>query len=503
MLPRFVERLLDGEKEWEVKELEAGDVSMIDYRLLNGSAHDSTEEIVFTDDYNSKNGIFCFRGNAQRNSPTRGVLSKRPSGIRVDWEFETGFDARATEFGTWGGGSGWTGQPLVIMWPKELKQRLFGMNPELIAQENAKEVIVGSLCGNIYFIDWQTGKATRPHLSIANPIKGTVSVDPRMNGLLYVGQGIPNGDRFGSYVFNMFTGQEIFHRSGLDPSARRLWGAFDSNPLVDAKTGYWFHPAENGQIYKTKVTNSSVIPPALKLNYGVAKHPDYGLEASFGAWNNYGFFGDNGGNVFCLNLMTMRPVWYLDNLDDTDASMVLDLQESKHPFLYLGNEVDKQGVSGTAAIRKIDALTGKEVWQVSRTCAGSSLAGKINSGGVLASVLPGKKKAVNLVYGIFSRVEGGLGGEFVAINKSTGKEVFSIRMDHYSWASPIDLYDSAGNCYVFFTDVYGTIYLIDGVSGEMIVKRKMECVWESSPVAWGNRIVLGARGRKIYSFILE
>lgn len=201
--------------------------------------------------------------------------------------------------------------------------------------------------------------------------------------------------------------------------------------------------------------------------------------------------------------MTMRPVWWIDNYDDTDASMVLDLQEKGQPFLYVGNEVDKQGEDGLAHIRKLDGLTGKEVWSVNRACRGTSVGGRVNSGGVLASVLPGKKKASDLVFGIFSRVNGSMKGEFVAINKKTGKEKYVIQMDNYSWASPIDLYDKKGNCYVFFTDVYGNVYLIDGVTGEIIVKEKMECVWESSPVAWGNRIVLGSRGNRIFSFLIE
>jgi hypothetical protein len=76
-------------------------------------------------------------------------------------------------------------------------------------------------------------------------------------------------------------------------------------------------------------------------------------------------------------------------------------------------------------------------------------------------------------------------------------------MDAYSWASPIDLYDKDGNCYVFFTDVYGGVYLINGVSGAIIVKQRMDAVFESSPVAWGNRIVVGARGNRIFSFVVE
>jgi hypothetical protein len=181
--------------------------------------------------------------------------------------------------------------------------------------------------------------------------------------------------------------------------------------------------------------------------------------------------------------------------------MVIDV-ENKQPFLYIANEVDKQGAEGMAYIRKINALTGKEVWSHAKTCYGSKLGGKTNSGGVLATILTGKKRASKLVYGIYSRTDEKNRGEFVAINKETGKVQFSILMDNYSWASPIDLYDKKGNCYVFFTDVYGTIYLIDGVSGKLIIKQKMDAIWESSPVAWGNKIILGSRGNKIFGFEL-
>ncbi len=485
---------------WEERQLSNASQYSMDYQLLGDTAA-TNKKVIFTDDYASENGVFCFRGNPQRNSPSRGVLNKRPTHLKVMWVFETEQDNRTTKYGTWGGGTGWTGQPLLVKWPQKTKEQLAAITPAFRNKKDAIEVIVGSLCGKVYFLDFLTGKITRPALSINNPIKGTVSVDPRMNGLLYVGQGIPNGVRFGSYVFDMFSGKEIFYRSGLDKSAHRKWGAFDSNPLIDPKTGYWFQPAENGQIYKTKVTNKSQISNTVTFNYTTPKDSKIGIESSFAAWNNLGFFGDNSGNVFCIDLISMKPMWSINNYDDTDASMVIDV-ENKQPFLYIANEVDKQGAKGTAYIRKINALTGKEVWSHAKTCYGSKLAGKTNSGGVLATILTGKKQANKLVYGIYSRMDKKNRGEFVAINKETGKVQFSILMDNYSWASPIDLYDKNGNCYVFFTDVSGTIYLIDGVSGKLIIKQKMDAIWESSPVAWGNKIILGSRGNKIFGFEL-
>lgn len=501
MLPAFIEEILPGEPEPLALESQA--LEGMEYAILHPENQDTTVKILFGDQYNDSCGIFCFRGNAQRNRPTRGTLNSKPNSIQLDWEFATGYDSRLSEFGVWGGGTGWTGQPLVVQWPEEARNQLHGLKPEFVTDENFREIVVGSLCGDIYFLDFVTGKPTRPHLSIHNPIKGTVSVDPRMNGLLIVGQGIPNGDRFGSYVFNMFTGEEVLYRTGMDPESRRLWGAFDSNSLIDPVSGYWFHPAENGQIYKALVQTDGTVGKPAKFRYSVAAHPHPGLEASFGAYKNLGFFGDNSGNIFCLNLMNLRPVWLLDNFDDTDASMVIDCNEKGHPFLYVGNEVDKQGVKGKACMRKIDALTGKEIWRIERECYGSIVAGKTNSGGVLATLLPGKQKASNLVYGIFSRTSDQLNGEFVAIDKRTGKERFSIPMQSYSWASPIDLYDKEGRCYVFFTDVYGGIYLIDGLTGAIIVQQRFPAVFESSPIAWGNRIVVGARGNKIYSFLVE
>lgn len=496
----YSEESKEKKNVWEEQQVLPLSESSLEYQLL-GDTTENNEKVIFTDDYASENGVFCFRGNPQRNSPTRGVLYKRPTRIKVMWEFETEQDNRKTKFGSWGGGTGWTGQPLLVKWPQNTKEKLAGITTDFRNEKAATEVIVGSLCGKVYFLDFLTGKITRPALSINNPIKGTVAVDPRMNGLLYVGQGIPNGERFGSYVFDMFSGKEIFYRSGLDKTAHRKWGAFDSNPLIDPKTGYWFQPAENGQIYKTKVTNKSHISHTVKFNYTTEKDLKLGIESSFAAWNNLGFFGDNSGNVFCVDLITMKPMWSINNYDDTDASMVIDV-EDKQPFLYIANEVDKQGTQGTAYIRKINALTGREVWAQSKTCYGSKIGGKTNSGGVLATILTGKKRASKLVYGIYSRIDEKNRGEFVAINKETGKVAFTVPMDNYSWASPIDLYDKKGNCYVFFTDVYGTLYLIDGLTGKTIIKQKMDAIWESSPVAWGNKIILGSRGNKIFGFEL-
>lgn len=123
-----------------------------------------------------------------------------------------------------GWGSGWTGQPLLVCWSKEMKIQLGILDTSFINNDKAMEGIVGSLSGEIYFFDVSTGKETRSPLVIDGPIKGTPSVDPRMNGILYVGQGIGEGKRFGAYVLDMINRKELLYIPGLEKDASRSWG---------------------------------------------------------------------------------------------------------------------------------------------------------------------------------------------------------------------------------------------------------------------------------------
>ncbi|NLA24731.1 MAG: hypothetical protein GX879_07170, partial [Bacteroidales bacterium] len=211
--------------------------------------------------------IFSFRGNAWRNAPQLGKIKSRPENIELKWIFYTGYDTLTTNLGQWGGGAGWTGQALLIRWDSIQKRKLGIENEEFLANPNAYEAIIGSLCGNIYFIDAETGKSTRQHLSIENPIKGTVAVDPRKNGLLYVGQGVKHRNRFGAYVFDMFSQEEIKFISGYDDFAYRRWCAFDSNPLIDKNSGTVFWPGENGLIYRFVIDENKEFKNLVKLRY--------------------------------------------------------------------------------------------------------------------------------------------------------------------------------------------------------------------------------------------
>ena len=79
-------------------------------------------------------GIFTFRGSPRRDMPYAGKLDSVPSLIEVAWTFRTDFDSRQTDYGIWGGGSGWTGQPVFVEWSDSLMDMQRERSTKLTAQ---------------------------------------------------------------------------------------------------------------------------------------------------------------------------------------------------------------------------------------------------------------------------------------------------------------------------------------------------------------------------------
>jgi len=479
----------------------------LDWKLIRDTTKEKGAFTAFPTNYTpSPDNITAFRGDNFRNSPSRGRINGKPTGLILDWTFntrkksaQTGNDGSKYSKIDWGGGTGWTGQASLIQWSKSVKQSLQITDPAFLNNDQAREVIIGSLSGEIYFIDFATGKATREPLAIDGPIKGSISIDPRLNGMLYVGQGIPKGKRFGAYLIDMTNRSVALHIAGKDPDASRGWGAFDSSPLLDESSGTLFWPSENGLIYRINVKEKTNPFVEAKLKYSRSGMNRLGLEASMASIGSYGFFADNSGNIICINLQTMQPVWQIDNQDDIDASLVIDQEDGQY-YLYVGNEVDHRKPFASSTLRKFDARNGKLIWEVSRECAGHELNGKENSGGILATPLIGKEKGKDIAITIFSRPSRTRQADLVAINKKTGKEMYSFRLDAYSWASPVDFYDQEGNMYLFFSDVSGNLYLLDGLTGKLIHKSKSGFNMESSPIIFNDRIVVGTRGHNVLSY---
>ncbi|MCQ2251387.1 MAG: hypothetical protein MJZ66_09790 [Bacteroidales bacterium] len=432
------------------------------------------------------NSEYTFRGGNKRDARFGGHLDSVPSDIEIEWQFTTDMDLKTTNLGTWGGGTGWTGQPICVEWPDE-----YVLHKDFCQLE----IIFGSLCGKIYFLDYFDGYQTRKPIDAGNPIKGTIMVDPAVKGRIYAGHGVPHNQPFGLISIDLLNGGKVEHFP-YDADAYRSWNAFDSSPV---RVGdFVFCLGENGILYKF-YSDYDKFKLHSKMRYrvqGASSTP--GVESSMATYKNYGYFCDNNGNVICVNLNTLNPVWHYFNVDDSDASIVIEEVDGV-PYIYAASEVDKQHGHGAARIVKLNGLNGKEIWNYEMMLNQVVSDGTHFDGGFYATPLLGRGNCSHLLF--VNRVDNAAGtqsGHFIAINRNTGKLVYEKKLDCYSWSSPVSLMGPNETEYVFTADTHGYVYLFDGISGNLVCKKLIGTNFESSPLVSQNLVFIGSRGNQMY-----
>ena len=446
------------------------------------------------DPYEEAPGIFSFRGGHRRDADFHGNVQGSPDTVVIDWVFKTGYDGRSTSLGTWGGGTGWTGQPLYVVWPDSCMERFRRESPALTRHFDKEEIIVGSLDAHVYFINFQTGDSSRRSFYTGNTIKGTASLDPSLNGNLYVGQGVPCTSPFGALTFNLFRHQRT-QMFGRDSKAWRNWQAYDSSPIRVGQ--FLFRLGENGTVYKYLCAGDTLKLHST-LRYRAKGSWAAGMESSMAVYRNYGYFSDNRGNVICVNLNNLQPVWHYFNHDDCDGTPVVEVEEGV-PYLYTGCEIDKRK-SGLGYLAKLNALTGELVWSVGEEGRQVMLSNHGFDGGFYCTPLLGHGNCEHLVFANFVRNNPSLSGDFMAFNKQTGEVVYRVPLKQYAWSSPVALYNESGELFIFTGDTSGYVYLIDGASGKVLYRRLIGNNFESSPIVVDNHVVVGSRGQEIYKF---
>lgn len=430
--------------------------------------------------YTCENGVRTFRGTPLRDASFGGRVQGTPSRVEVEWMFRTASDTQRTKWGTWYGGSGWTGQPLYL--------------------KKSNEIIVGSLCGKVYFIDFLTGKSTREPLPAGNPIKGTPSLDPEFDNL-YVGQGIPGKQPFGCMAFDLQQHSRTFFFD-RDSKALRGWNAFDSSPIVVG--GYLFWPGENGSLYQFE-RKQGKLRLVCALRYTVNGMAP-GIENSLCAYRNYAWFGDNRGNILCVNLHTMRPVWRYDNHDDIDGTLVCKVEDGV-PYVYAATEVDHQGEKGMAYLVKLNGLDGSLVWEQQVPCNRFDMGSKSLDGGFYCTPLLGQGDADGLLFANVCR-NGGDGrgrasGQFMAFSTKDGRVAYATQLRQFAWSSPVGFLNEKNEMFVLTGDSGGYVYLLRARTGEILYKAPVAANFESSPVVVGNAAVVGSRSNGIYKLVVK
>ena len=494
------EQTKEQEEELSPIVTEVFDTDIIEYMIQY--KEENVEEIpfddiqVFQEKYTEMEGIITFRGNNLRNFASYGVSNIEEEKLEEIWDV-------TTSTSTWGGGAGWTGQPVIVRWSEEIKE-IMNIEEEFKSQEGFTEVIYGSLGGKVYFIDLHTGKQSREPIYIKNPIKGSISIDPREYPLLYVGDGINESGKFGYRIFSLIDGEELYFINGIDSFAYRGWGAFDSSGIVNLNTDTLIEAGENGILHKIKLNTEfdienktlNISPEIIKYRYKIKGNSHQGIENSVAIYRNLAYFGDNGGSIQCIDLTSMKPIWVLEKSDDTDSTITIEVVENI-PYLYTGTEVDKQGTKGDALLRKINGITGEIIWMKQYECL-SILGEKPNNGGALATNVIGKNEIDNMIIFTLGRYNTLNAGLMVALDRETGEEIWTWEMPYYAWSSPVDFYNEEGKAYIVQCDSIGNMYLLEGSTGNILDKINLGANIESSPAIFEDTIVVATRGGKIF-----
>jgi len=219
-------------------------------------------------------------------------------------------------------------------------------------------------------------------------------------------------------------------------------------------------------------------------------------------WGGYLYIADNGGHLICLDLNTLELVWVQDVLDDTNNTPVLELEDG-WPYIYIstgfhGGWRAPGGGSAPVPIWKFDAITGEIIWQTDYTCF--TTAGV--SGGVQGTIAIGKDSLGDLIFVPVARTPTRSEGILAALDKSTGEVVWEFRTTTYSWSSPVCVYTPDGKGYIVHTNAAGNIYLLDGLTGELLDSAPLGGTIEASPAVYGSTVVVGTRASLIWGIAL-
>ena len=482
------------------------------------SSYQRAQPITFGDgaDYFALPGVPTFRGNNYRSGGSYGTVSIQNNTLTTRWTSATSSLA-GSESGAWTG-SGWTGQPLMVQWDPETRA-VMNLYDSKKTKDGLVEVIYATLDGHVYFLDLEDGSYTRDPLNLGMAFKGAGALDPRGWPLFYVGagDGTADGKKPRMFVVSLIDGS-VLYENGYDESFslrtdHNGWCAFDSSPLVDAETDTLIWPGECGILYTIHLNTNydpaagtiSVAPDEpVRVQYDTTRSGNerywYGFECSAVAVDRCLYLSENGGMFFCLDLDTMDLLWAQDTRDDSNSTPVYEPDGEDHGYIYTAPSLHwtaDSDMSGHILIYKLDAVTGQVVWSRNYDCwTVDGVSGGVQSSPVLGR--PGSSIDGLIIYGV-SRTPGVNSGVLTALDTQNGCEVWSLSMDNYAWSSPLALYDSSGRAWLVLCDSAGTMFLLDGATGQVLSTASLGSLVEASPAAFNDTLVVGTRGQQIYA----
>ncbi len=460
-------------------------------------------------------GVLTFRGDNFRRNAAYGTLDGEANQLAVLWQTPIGY-LKTADNGTLYG-VGWTGQPAIVKWTKEVRE---GMNlyDDKKATAKLREVIFGAQDGKIYFLDLTNGSATRDPINVGYPLKGSVSIDNYDRPLLAVGQGIsklPNKTgSIGLHIYNLVDGKEAYLLNGRKSDSQVQYstnGAFDGTALFlynNRDMDALVVAGENGLLYTVDLNSNfdypravdpdaklsiSIKPSVLYLRTKAAAEKDnhVSVESSVAMYDKYIYMADTYGIIRCVDSDTMKTVWAMDGGDNIDAAIALDMENETTVSLYTGNTAyARLGSKKDVTIRRMNALTGETLWTYDIKCDYD----KNQLSGCKASPVIGQHKISDLVFFTVNKVSGG-GSKLLALDKLTGRLVWEYAMKDESISSPVAVYSDSGDAWIIQGDQGGNLTLLSARTGSVKCTLNLGGPIEASPAVYKNYLVIGTCGK--------
>ena len=460
-------------------------------------------------------GVFTFRGDGMRQNAAFGTAEMPLNQMSIHWQSDLG--SLRTESDTLYG-LGWTSQPAIIKWSVEVRAGM-NLNDEKKDVKALKEVIVAAQDGKIYFLDLADGQPTRDAIDVGYPLKGSVAVDAFGRPLIGVGQGISKlrgkTGSIGYHFFNLIDQKSSLFINGRKTKTQVQYstnGAFDGTGLFERNSDSFVVAGENGLFYTVKLntvfdfknpTTLTIDPEIhyLRSKIGKQDNTSVSIEGSPAMYGSYAFVADKYGVLRCIDTTSMKTLWVFDTGDNTDATPALELGADNSLSLYTGTSVfSRSRKAGDAVIRKIDALTGEEIWKTEIKAKYE----KSERGGIKASPIVGQQQIAELVIFTVNLTEEG--GAIIALNKQTGQEVWKTPIPGGAISSPVAVYSKDGSARIVQGSLDGKLYLLDGQSGAALSTLDLGGAIEGSPAVYNDILVIGTAGRdnhKLYGIRLE
>ncbi|MBE5782132.1 MAG: hypothetical protein E7329_02310 [Clostridiales bacterium] len=462
------------------------------------------------DNYNRLEiGVLTFRGDNFRRNASFGTVEVEQEEMSVIWKSEIG-SLRTKDSGTLYG-VGWSGQPAIVKWPVDVRKMMDTLYEDARNTSALREVIFGAQDGKIYFLNLESGEATRDPINVGYPLKGSVAIDTSGRPLLSVGQGVSilpskTGD-IGLHVFNLINNEKEFFINGRKSNSQKQYGsngAFDGTALFLWQDDAMVVAGENGLLYTVDLNSTFTFPTAaepdkeagmetqqkttyLRTKANASKDTMTAVESSVAMYDKYIYMADAYGLLRCVDSDTMKTVWAMDTGDNTDAAIALDMDSAEAVSLYTGNTAySRLGSKKDVSIRKLNALTGEEIWKYDIKCDYD----KNQQSGCKASPVIGQNGIDDLVIFTVNMVDEG-GSDVIAFKKESGDVAWRYRLDAETISSPVAVYNEAGDAWIIQADGEGKLYLLEGDSGKLGSTLDLGGDIQGSPAVYRNILVIG------------